>query len=221
MRKQSRESRPIKLLCDLLRDVGHDPSTASTARAAFSEAGSPPLCHDLIDVERGEARRRPLEHGRVCLGDLDVQRGDTTTHGLFVVEVLDRSELCLHFAKQLQRWRQDRDLLALHELLHPPIRIMIEIWEWFTGPRQVVEGSLISRDTDLRVDPRLPAHSSRLALGHGARAPRKEGSTSVAARDRGAVSHVAYAAGPVSQMDQSSRGSLRGQSCPTQPSSHL
>src|SRR5215470_5177966 len=106
MRKQSRESRPIKLLCDLLRDVGHDPSTASTARAAFSEAGSPPLCHDLIDVERG----------------------DTTTHGLFIVEVLDRGELCLRFAKQLQRWRQDRDLLAFHELLHPPIRIMIEIW---------------------------------------------------------------------------------------------
>ena len=52
------------------------------------EAGSPPLCHDLIDVERGEARRRPLEHGRVGLGDLDVQRGDTTTHGLKTAKAL-------------------------------------------------------------------------------------------------------------------------------------
>ncbi len=33
-------------------------------------------------------RRRPLHHGRVDLGDLDVERGDLTTDGRFVVELL-------------------------------------------------------------------------------------------------------------------------------------
>ena len=58
-----------------------------------------------IDVEHAEARRWPLQHGRVDLRDLDVERDDPTTHGRFVVELVDRGELCLHPLKQLERWR--------------------------------------------------------------------------------------------------------------------
>jgi hypothetical protein len=43
--------------------------------------GAPPTRQDLIDVQRAEARRRPLHHGRVDLGDLDVERGDPMTDG--------------------------------------------------------------------------------------------------------------------------------------------
>jgi len=34
--------------------------------------------------------------------------------------LLDRGELLLYLAEQLQRWRWERDLLALEKLLHPP-----------------------------------------------------------------------------------------------------
>src|SRR5262249_5807538 len=98
-------------------------------------AGPLPTRHDLIGVERAEARRRPLDHGRVDLGDLDVERGDPTTDGRFVGELLDRGELRLHLAEQLERWRQHGDLLAPDELLHPPERVvcLIEIRERLTG----------------------------------------------------------------------------------------
>src|SRR5262245_7487470 len=93
--------------------------------------------------------------------------------GPFVVELLDRGELPLHLAEQLERWRQHGDLLALDELLHPPERVvcLIEIREGLTGPRQVVEGSRFRGDTNLRIDPRLPARPRRLALRHGPPAP--------------------------------------------------
>ena len=74
-----------------------------------------------------------------------------------------------------------RAALAPGELLHPPERVvlLIEVREGLTGPRQVVEGSLFPGDTDLHIDPRLPARPRRLALRHGphrgrsiARAPR-------------------------------------------------
>src|SRR5262249_6538281 len=108
--------------------------------------------------------------GRVDLGDLDVERGDPATDGRFVMELLDRSELLLHLAEQLERWRQDRELLALDELLHPhrQVVVLIEIGKRLSGPRQGVEGALFPGDTDLLVDPRLPARSRRLALRHGA-----------------------------------------------------
>src|SRR5262245_26134519 len=91
-------------------------------------------------------------------------------HGRFVVELLDRGELPLHLAEELERWRQHGDLLAPDELLHPPVGIvfLIEVREGLTGPRQVVEGSRFRSDTNLRIDPRLPARSRRLALRHGA-----------------------------------------------------
>ena len=124
-------------------------------------AGPPPTRHDLIDVQRAEARRRPVHHGRVDLGDLDVERGDPTTDRRLVRELLDRGELPLHPAEQLKRWRQHGDLLALDELPHPPERVMflIEIREGLTGPRQVVEGSRFRGDTNLRVDPTSPSSS--------------------------------------------------------------
>jgi len=65
----------------------------------FGEAGPAPLRHDLIDVQRAEARRRPLHHGRIDLGDLDVERVDPTTDGRFVVVLLDRGQLLLHLAE--------------------------------------------------------------------------------------------------------------------------
>ena len=51
-----------------------------------------------------------LHQGRVDLGDLDVERGDPTTDGRFVVELLDRGELRLHLAEQLRAMcdRSDR-----------------------------------------------------------------------------------------------------------------
>jgi hypothetical protein len=67
----------------------------------------------LIDVQRAEARRRPLHHGRVDLGDLDVERGDPTTDGRFVVQLLDRGELPLHLAEQLIR--EGTGCLGQHE----------------------------------------------------------------------------------------------------------
>jgi hypothetical protein len=79
-------------------------------------AGPPPTRHDPIDIQRAEARGRPLHHGRVDLGDLGVERGDPTTDGRFIVELLDRGELPLYFAEQLKRWRQNGDLLALDKL---------------------------------------------------------------------------------------------------------
>src|ERR1700704_1203133 len=112
--------------------------------------------------------------------------------GRLVVELLDGGELLLHLAEQLERWRQHGDLLAMDELLHPPERVvcLIEIWERLTGPRQIVEGALFPGDTDLHVDPRLPARPRRLALRHGASAPCKKNSTSLAVLARGAVSHA-------------------------------
>src|SRR5262249_36991552 len=102
--------------------------------------------------------------------DLDVERGDPATDGRLVMELLDRGELLLHLAEQLERWRQDRELLALDELLHPyrQVVVLIEIGKRLAGPRQVVEGALFPGDTDPLVDPRLPARSGRLALRHGA-----------------------------------------------------
>src|SRR5262245_42278691 len=135
----------------------------------IDRAGPPPTRHDLINVQYAEARRRPLHHGRVDLGDLDVERVDPTTDRRFIGELLDRGELPLHLAEQLERWRQTGDLLALDELLHPPKRVvfLIEIREGLTGPRQVVEGSGFRGDTDLRIDPRFPTRPRRLALRHG------------------------------------------------------
>src|SRR5438874_11400002 len=132
-------------------------------------AGSPPTRHDLIDIQCAEARWRPLHHGRINLGDLDVESGNPTTNGRFVVELLDLGKLLAHLAEQFERWRQDRDLLAPDKLLHPPVRIVFltEIREGFTGPRQVVEGSLFPGDTDLRFDPCLPTRPRRFALSHG------------------------------------------------------
>jgi hypothetical protein len=91
------------------------------------------------------------------------------TDGRFVVELLDRGELRLHLAEQLERWRQYGDLLTPDELLLLPERIVFltEIWEGLARTRQVVEGSLFRGDTDLRFDPRLPARPRRLALRHG------------------------------------------------------
>jgi len=43
-----------------------------------------------------------LHQGRVDLGDLDVERGDPTTDGRFVVELLVRGELRLRLAEQLR-----------------------------------------------------------------------------------------------------------------------
>src|ERR1043166_1304681 len=138
-------------------------------------AGPPPTRYDLIHVQRAEARRWPLHHGRVDLGDLDIERGEPMTDGCFVVELLDRGELLLPLAEQLERWRQHGDLLTLDKLLHPPERVicLIEIREGLTSPRQVVEGSRFRGDTNLRIDPRLPARPRRLALRHGGRPPRQ------------------------------------------------
>src|SRR6516165_4718010 len=136
----------------------------------IGRAGPPPTRQDLIDVQRAEARRRPLHSSCVDLGDLDVERGDPMTDGRFVVKLLDRGEFCLHLAEQLKRWRQHGDLLALDELLHPPERVMFltEVREWLAGPRQVGEGSRFRRNANLRVDPRLPARPRRLSLCHSA-----------------------------------------------------
>src|SRR5262245_8740660 len=102
------------------------------------------------------------------------------TDGRLVVEHLDRGKLLLHLAEQLERWRQDRDLLTLDELLHPPVRVVFltEIWQGLAGPRQVVEGSLFPGDTDLRIDPTLPTRPRRLAFRHGASSPCQDDSTS-------------------------------------------
>jgi hypothetical protein len=104
-------------------------------------AGPPPLCHELIGIQRAEARRRSLHHGRVDLGDLAIEHGDPTADGYFVV---DRGELLLYLAEQLERRWQHGDLLALDELLLPPERVVFltEIRERLTCPRQVVEGSM-------------------------------------------------------------------------------
>jgi hypothetical protein len=66
----------------------------------------------------------------------------------------------------LTKQRRYGELLAPDELLRPPKRIvsLTKIWEGFTGPRQVVEGSLFPGDTGLRFDPRLPARPWRLTL---------------------------------------------------------
>mgnify|MGYP001612960891 CR=1 FL=1 len=61
-------------------------------------AGPLPPHHDLIDVQRAEAYRRPLHRGRVDPGDLYVERGDPTTDGRFVMELSDRGEFRLHLA---------------------------------------------------------------------------------------------------------------------------
>jgi hypothetical protein len=82
--------------------------------------GPSPTRHDLIDVQRAEARRRPFDYCRVDLSDLGVERGDPTTGGRFVVVLFDGGEFSLHIAKQFERWRQHRNLLALDKLLHPP-----------------------------------------------------------------------------------------------------
>src|SRR5262245_8463516 len=126
-------------------------------------AGLPPTLHDLVRIERAEARRRPLHHGGIDLADLGIERGNPATDGRFVVQLPARGELLLHLAERLQRWRQYGDLLALDELLHPPVRVVLiaDIRQWLAGPRQVVEGSLLPGDTDLRVDPRLPARPRR------------------------------------------------------------
>src|SRR5262245_28720226 len=118
--------------------------------------------------------------------------------GPFVVELLDRGELPLHLAEQLERWRQHGDLLALDELLHPPERVvcLIEIREGLTGPRQVVEGSRFRGDTNLRIDPRLPARPRRLALRHGVlQSPREDDSTSFSLTIRFDWANLAQAAG--------------------------
>src|SRR6476620_1511304 len=86
----------------------------------IGRTGLPPARHDLVDVQRAEARRRPFHHGRVDLGDLGVESRDPTADGRFVGQLLDRSELLLHLAEQLERWRQLGDLLTPHELLDPP-----------------------------------------------------------------------------------------------------
>ena len=91
------------------------------------------------------------------------------TDARFVWKLVDSCELLLHLAKQLERWRQIGDLLALDELLDLPERIvgLIEIRQRLAGPRQVIEGTLLPGHTDLRFDPGLPACLRGLALGHG------------------------------------------------------
>ena len=58
--------------------------------------------------------RRPLHHGRVDFGYLDVERGHAATNGRFVGKPLDRSEFLLtslsvlNVDKVVARWRRSR-----------------------------------------------------------------------------------------------------------------
>src|SRR5205823_8927902 len=82
----------------------------------------------------------------------------------------DDGQLCLDLAQELERRRQQADLLATDELLRPPVRVvgLVEVRQRLAGAGKVRERTLVLGALDDLLEPRLPAPPGRLAVGHGA-----------------------------------------------------
>src|SRR5215467_10213065 len=129
-----------------------------------------PLAHDLVHVERSEARGRPLGDAGIDLGDLRIQGRDSNADVGLTAHAPEGDQSDLDLAQQLQGGRQDGELFPLEELLYPPVRI-VGIGDPGNGlarALETLEFPGFAGVVDELLDPGLPALPRRLPLCHGA-----------------------------------------------------
>ena len=100
------------------------------AAAPFFEHG--------LGVERAQGRWRPGGRGAVGAGDLGIDGGDPVDHVRLGAKGPDLVEHAVGLGADLESRGQDRELLALEELLDPPHRI-IRLLDAGDGPALALE----------------------------------------------------------------------------------
>src|SRR6185436_5556360 len=134
-------------------------------------AAAAPFFEDGIGVERAQGRWRPGGRGAVGAGDLGIDGGDPIDHVRLGAKGPDLVEHAVGLGADLEGRGQDRELLALEELLDPPHRIirLLDAGDRPALALEPVELAVTLGILDLFLDPRFPASLGWFSLGHGVR----------------------------------------------------
>src|SRR5262245_35725013 len=139
-------------------------------RSHGSTVLSPPLPfgEDAVDVERTLRRRRTAATVAVGPRDLGIERHDPLAHLLHASEPPHLRKRAIDPRANLEGGGQDGEPFPHEQLLDPPERVVagVDVAYRHASTLEVLEGSVGLRLLNLHLDPRLPALSRRLALGH-------------------------------------------------------
>src|SRR5580765_3129453 len=128
----------IMRACSITRSCATSAFLLGMRGGGIGHPAAAPFLEHGIGVERAQGRRRPGGRGAVGAGDLGIDGGDPVDHVRLGAEGPDLVEHAVGLGADLEGRGEDRELLALEELLDPPHRI-IRLLDAAYGPALALE----------------------------------------------------------------------------------